>query len=488
MITALASDAAIQASTTQVLKSQLLPTAAMPVTRNYSMAANNFIKGRDAFYAGIVQQEAMWWAGESGPVSSNSTSRITVSPFCSTGNCAFDLYQSLAFQHQCQDLSDTLQYSSESNTTSQNVTFPVSSELNYFTAKTELTANYTTWNVPWSDFNLSSTSFSVTMDSAGNAVGYSPMASVLSTQSSLSPITWNETLGSSRNLARLPLTEVFALVLNTSSIFDGSTEHFRALRCTLDLGMQTYTASVENGVLLESAQEFYGGNWTIDEQYIFSLTQYIGGVEYSVSIDLDSLSSLSMYLPLPSEGTTLNYWDLTANPNELANAVAMSALYSQPLDNLFDSIAQSLTDFFHADTDESVAGMTHNQTQYFSVQWEWLLVPLALVLANIAFVAAVRLQSHRRGVPGWRNSALALMLGGDNDDNDDTAAGVRASRAPSPALGQEKKALLLGPPASVNHNSELDAWAATKTVMLRRMGNRAGPLLASKNDALVQMI
>jgi hypothetical protein len=75
----------------------------------------------------------------------------------------------------------------------------------------------------------------------------------------------------------------------------------------------------------------------------------------------------------------------------------------------FALIAQILSTYFRMVSGQYATITTEISEQYIRVQWEWLLVPLALVVLNIIFVLLVRLQTHQLGLPSWRNSTLPLI-------------------------------------------------------------------------------
>lgn len=462
MIMALGLDAAIQASTSQQLRSQFTPGAAsVPVTRNWKGSAIADPTLQSALNEGILNYEISYWTtaenhtyDELGFMPSNGT----ITPLCGTGNCTFDLYPTLAVQHQCQDMASSLIYSPENNSTHQEATLSATTMpllspdrdavyLNISMLTTDMepdkdwkqittSTNGTYWEVYWDDIDTIfpgvNTSF---LDSYDPLSSYTP--------------------------GRLPFAELFLIYVNNSNLNDdhNSTGNFVALRCNLDFGMQTYTSSVENGNFIETPQHFFSDGWTMDthgspnrSEWQWVLSQNISGRAYGVSVNVSGWVS-----NLPSAGKFQEDGYEDAGGLEMYRALKRAHNNTAaPVDALFGHVARSASAYFRSALADRAPGTAESRQQYIDVQWGWLLVPLAFVALNTAFVLAVRLQSARLGVPGWKNSALALAA----------AAGEVAD-----AGAARSRVMWVGPPpGTIDCVSELAAWARTKDACLRDRG------------------
>jgi hypothetical protein len=131
MIIALGSDASIQASTSQPLRSITSKTAKIPVGYHFGSPIrhdNDYDLFNQAFNNGLFN--ARWHeSSESSGSLPNGARNIeditnySYSPTCATGNCSFGSYVSLAIQHHCSDLTATLQHASTNATNSSILTF-----------------------------------------------------------------------------------------------------------------------------------------------------------------------------------------------------------------------------------------------------------------------------------------------------------------------------------------------------------------------------
>jgi hypothetical protein len=77
-----------------------------------------------------------------------------------------------------------------------------------------------------------------------------------------------------------------------------------------------------------------------------------------------------------------------------------------------------------------------------------------MVVLNSAFVIATSVQSHHRGIPSWRSSALASMF---------TDLCVE-EQGTTTKLAQH---VLIGPPEGLSRISDLEEWASTRLASLR---------------------
>ena len=140
IIIGLASDASIQASTSQPLRSLFSSTASVPVGSNYDGPIGVGIVDPllvNALYTGVFNAEVVINnnMANNTPGGILNTTSYSISPFCGTGNCTFEPYASLAINHRCLDITELLQYADGSNATLQNVTLSISPDSLLITAR-----------------------------------------------------------------------------------------------------------------------------------------------------------------------------------------------------------------------------------------------------------------------------------------------------------------------------------------------------------------
>jgi hypothetical protein len=88
----------------------------------------------------------------------------------------------------------------------------------------------------------------------------------------------------------------------------------------------------------------------------------------------------------------------------------------------FERLATSLTNAIRSDTTskEMLHGSAYNMENYVAVRWEWLTLPLGLLLSALVFLSATIATSApeggESGVGVWKTSAIATLLYGLPDD------------------------------------------------------------------------
>lgn len=104
-----------------------------------------------------------------------------------------------------------------------------------------------------------------------------------------------------------------------------------------------------------------------------------------------------------------------------------SSLYYWPLMNSSDhaktlvSISQSMSyAFAQAPSGEKLQGRAFSSELYIRVQWLWIILPLAEVFMSVAFLVCTMIYTQRSGVTAWKSSGivplLTVMVGWDSID------------------------------------------------------------------------
>lgn len=451
MILSLGLDAATQASISQPSRTRLSPSALVPVTTTFNSRTepSNEASFLSALYTGICGAQAEIDHKVDNNISNKymQTTTYNITPICSTGNCDFESYASLGVQHSCTDITNTLRYSNGRN--NHTASLPISPT---YSRVDELSMVFTTKGLG------RDTEFFTTNDTVV-----------------MSPAKSNQT-------NTLPMLDIFIMVAN-ETVEDGipginerppgiyewppSKEELMAFRCRIDLGMKLFTGSVRNGEFTETPLDFFQGDWTFEDQpggdwSGWELKQNVSGKEYVMRLGENAWTSFTHAVE--------QHFDHGSYTSEVNTAIS-SSLWAPAtgVSGVFASIDNSLNIYFRTVTGQSAQGMAETGEEYIRVQWAWLLVPLALVVLNIAFVVSVRLQTHRLGLASWKNSSLALMLGGLNEESWDIENGEN---------------LLIGPPASISCVNELEIWVRKKTARLRSNGTDTEQVYKAKNDSL----
>lgn len=298
-------------------------------------------------------------------------------------------------------------------------------------------------------------------------------------------------MSSEHDSPALPLMEFFAILVRSDGQYKRLKVErpYEALHCKIDFGGEILSASVRNGKLTEKFEDIKLENWTRttrlneddslssrrskDNSY-WSATAIAFGKEHTIKVGHRPWMIFCESIYALFRSTKIDAIE--------DQGVIMSTLLDMhnhvptvESSNLFEQIVKDLTYYFRSTSNEFASGETHTLEQFFRVQWLWLLVPFFMTTMNIAFVLAVRLQSHRLGLPSWRNSALALMLGDrsnkvkqEHDGANTVEAEITLSTGSNSASASNvDDCMLIGPPISIDRISELERWAMATLAILR---------------------
>lgn len=167
----------------------------------------------------------------------------------------------------------------------------------------------------------------------------------------------------------------------------------------------------------DNALESKGGT-SLRDWYTFNITgdhpSYPGNRSFSYNtIDLEGAKNLLYNIftadaGSASGGAQVNpyYWPLM-NATDQAGTVA--------------SIAQSMSyAFAHAPSGEVVKGRALSSELYIQVHWLWIILPLTEVVMSVAFLVCTLIHTQRKGVTVWKSSGivplLTVMVGWDNSE------------------------------------------------------------------------
>ena len=361
----------------------------------------------------------------------------SIIPQCSTGNCNFPKFATLAVCSQCVDASHLIVDNTNiSITLSNGLTMSVDGNL----GPGAIVSN----NAVVGFFNVSSTLPSLNLIEKSNTAFVD--ASFLSSMDD-----------------------------------DDSTAH----QCVLSFCLEVYQSEVRQGVLTETLEAQFAPSWVED---LFPL---IGGHSLSLvlpqSADVtdssnqtfttDSLTFVSIQefwnssLQMVDHNGTRTLGNMIGNSiffamlHDFFNNNSLSALH---VSHVMANIAQGMTNSMRQSTNnvnytnlkngqpynQIIQGTSHILETYIQPRWLWLTYPLVMVLLAILFCSLTIRQTARLGLPNWKSSALAAMLHGIQESEEDVLDGTRDGRW----AGKE--------PTSV-----LEEWADGVDVRLRQRGN-----------------
>jgi hypothetical protein len=437
---ALFSDASVQASATFPLRMSDIGEAWIPISTNYTVDAIQppviaTVDGVDpslksALYSGVLDAHA------------RTTSSI-LTPECSSGDCSFPPYASLGICSECRNVTSRMRQEPE-----------LSDDLSFYDDSTFhlLTDAGTDLVLVQNNSQHNGTTQQV--------IGLINMTSIVGQPFRNLPIT---TSIKSNEVMGLSDTSII-----TTPGFDFS-QVFRAFQCSLYLCMKVYDGNVTGGKLLETISTVVSTGWTSTytefDWVAASLNSTLrDGRQARVSVDASTLQSLTAYLGAGANGSPLlllnNTGPLTGSGNDLpqqewTNDIVQGiwANNAEDVTQTWENIADTMTANIRIQSGNKAVGTAHAPKPYIHVRWIFMLLPTAMVLLAILFIALTSWRSHVYEVPGWGSNALADVV---------YAGGVALEISAT-----SEKEDTIERPETMLRASELERWAEGKAARLR---------------------
>lgn len=315
----------------------------------------------------------------SGLLSANDSSDQFVIPHsCTTGNCTWPDYYSLAVCYTCADLTKTLTVSVEPssvNGSAPNILHKLSNGVALKTYENQLGIQMTVNN---------------TMDEYDG------------TLSSIAFMGHNSSL-----------VDMFVIALDNRTTMDGYVLGPYATECILEFCVQDYTAVERNGTFTETRKgkvvtignliqtsyqvqhdgRIFKVGWNTLKAFGFYFsTLFTGRVSFA-----NSLSPVPIF---PSEVTQSIWLHLKDPPHTL--------------DSMFRNIEQSMTRAVRTQpsTRNEVDGQSLTQQTIIRVAWAWISLPVALLILAFLFLSTVIVYTRQSGLHPWKESSIAVLFHG----------------------------------------------------------------------------
>ena len=234
------------------------------------------------------------------------------------------------------------------------------------------------------------------------------------------------------------LLDLFVIAVDNESTIDGYNQYGPyASECILEFCVQDFTAEETNGTFIETRNgkglpiEYYtltppkveaeiddGGNYQRTYQ----------GNTYRVGYN--TMNSFWSYLPGLFYGTVS--WVNTLSPvptfpNDVTQAI-WRHLKEQPLtlDAMFQNIEQSMTRAIRTQPSTSIIHQGHAMVQQsiIRVQWPWIALPVAMLILVLLFLVIAAMRTRLAGLEPWKESSLAVLFHGLRQDNKEIFTGL----------------------------------------------------------------
>ncbi|KAJ9604920.1 hypothetical protein H2200_010309 [Cladophialophora chaetospira] len=448
---ALVSDVALQASATFPVHSTASGDASIPISTSYNFsaipAAAESIDDMDP---------SLKVAVFSSTVAGKSRSQFSaVTPRCSTGNCKFPPYATLAICSSCQNITTSIQ-------TTLKLYPPPTWNLNRTVKVFNITLPAATGTRLYEDIPVyENISIQLSDD------GYPGFMTMNSAQPywTYGLTTLTQYFGTNHEDPSLSTT--YVLMTQGLEAEAPNAPINRAFNCGLRLCMKTYKGSIVNGRLVET--ELRGmrqTGWTVsagEDGGLGKLGRSVTlseGHEVHLDIEESTIRSLATYLPSVLSGDGDPFLD-EDNPTSANNLDIIQGIYSNDPEDVteaWERMASALTVGMRVGSGNTVIGTALAQVAFIHVRWEFMVPPLTMVLLAVVFVALVRLQSRTCRIPVWGANGLAdiVYAGGDSLDITSTVIVVEGTQLTSTTR-----------PEAMVKVSELQRWADGKVARLR---------------------
>ncbi|KAK0102987.1 hypothetical protein ONS96_005600 [Cadophora gregata f. sp. sojae] len=338
-------------------------------------------------------------------------------PICSSGNCTFQPFDSLAFCSKCLDVS-------------QNVLIN---------------------NPPAYPDDLTGTQQISYTIPGGGIVGFSALfeeGNLVKGPAFVSTSVLPEDLPKQVLNIQNPLLALAILQFPhvRQRIEDGN--YFSSLpvthECALYVCVNTYNVSVTNG----KANTTVLSSWTSDTGTPTVGAALVGmdgtpdavldpSDEYSESnntyrIPAGSLANLKTWLNVSMQGsmnTSFSKVDRTQWVNDDIQALNKTTDWSFLMNALAKAMTAHIRNSGNPDAVSEVEGVAYQNETYVHVQWVWLVLPAGLVATSTLFLCATMLKSKKKSALAWKSSSLALLFHGLDGVGAGTGEGLKEMKA-----------------------------------------------------------
>ena len=312
----------------------------------------------------------------------DSTSLFAVPVSCSTGNCTWAAYTSLAVCGSCTDLTDKLSVSTRNSTVKNSFPHIIHKLTN---------GVFLEW------------------DESKQGPQMVVNNTMQPTTSSLASIAYK---GDNSTIV-----DLFVIALDNGTMYNKGVKGPYAAECILEFCAQNFTASVNNGTFVETRA---GEGIPIRDYMVAD-----GAANYELQhggrifkVDYNTLKAFWVYLPSLLYGRVTFEDSLGPTPTFPSDATQSiwRHLMRPPhtLDTMFANIEQSMTRAVrtHPSGKESTQGSSLVQQTVIRVVWPWISLPAAILVLCFMFLVMVATSTHRSGLEPWKESSIAALFHG----------------------------------------------------------------------------
>ncbi|KAI9738733.1 MAG: hypothetical protein M1834_008238 [Cirrosporium novae-zelandiae] len=297
---------------------------------------------------------------------SSDISSIDFSPSCDSGNCTWPKYSTLAISSQCADVTNHISQNC-SDVTKCPARLPDGPLLHVF-----YYLNVTTYDM-WG----------------------------------------NQTLA----FKNIPNRLLDFVTMYSPSSFNNASD-VKAFECILYFTVNSYSGTtMTNGVLSENGTTWYPKEAFLDDAstWEFDSPSESSGTGEDSHFEIAASSLVGFWSIFPDLFNGTVYGSPASPPfysSDTMQAFRSSAESLGRMQKLFTNLATSMTNNIREEGGANSTGTAWKTETYIHIRWQWLILPVSLLMLSLVFLIITMLVSNKQNIPVWKSSQLALLFHG----------------------------------------------------------------------------
>lgn len=208
----------------------------------------------------------------------------------------------------------------------------------------------------------------------------------------------------------------------------------QAWQCALYFCLQTYNASVTNGVPVEDVVSSWSSDLgtplptikqfptdyvdTDDATFTRPVDSLVKGGNDTFFIPSGTIAAMATYLNRTMSGSQLMQHSETDNINKWPNDVMQALNSTVNIASLMDGLATSVTGFMRQSDnrgnlkDRTTTGVALKHETYLHVRWAWIVLPAVALILSVLFLIMTMILASKQRIPVWKSSSLPVLFHG----------------------------------------------------------------------------
>jgi hypothetical protein len=328
----------------------------------------------------------------------SNTTAFDVTPQCSTGNCTYPPFESLAMCYACADLTDklTLRISSDGLSNFSALPNNLSLQSQWWLSREgmiQMTVNNSATD------QLESVAF--------KGYGY-------------------------------PLADMFVILAPYTNGDGEIAIGPYASECIIQWCVKQYTAEVKNGTFYETTT---GKIWLFDSAGSSIVGLRDNGTNFTVDFELGENAMIEYFGNLFSGRVAQSN---SLSPMQEWPSDATQAIFhylngtNHRLDGMFNNLVMSKTQNIRtrSNADHTIRGYASLDQSIVKIEWPWITLPLVVLILVLGFLIAVSIKTQQVGLEPWKSSSIATLFHGLNAKSFSDLRAIRTIHAMDATSGR----------------------------------------------------